>query len=194
MKKCSYLLLFFLLLSPVAFADVGIEANKVLKTSVDNVFLVLSDKELSLDQKKRELNKITNSVFGFPLMAKLSLGKDQWSKFNPKQREEFKSLFIELFQDFYSEKISLFRDEKVSFESPIIENEKRVQVPTVLFSNGKKVSILYKMYKTKNGWKVYDIVIEGVSLIQTYRSQYHHVIKSNKIEGLLTKMREQKRK
>ncbi len=194
MKKCSCLLLFFLLLSPVAFADVGVEAKKILKTSVDNVFLVLSDKELSLDQKERELNEITNSVFGFPLMAKLSLGKDQWSKFNPKQREEFKSLFVELFQDFYSEKISLFRDEEVSFKSPTIESEKRVQVPTVLFSNGKKVSILYKMYKAKNGWKVYDIVIEGVSLIQTYRSQYHHVIKSNKIEGLLTKMRKQKEK
>ena len=69
-----------------------------------------------------------------------------------------------------------------------------MQIPAVLLSDGKKVSILYKMLKTRNGWKVYDIVIEGVSLIQTYRSQYHHVIKSDKIEGLLTKMREQKRK
>jgi len=194
MKKNSYLLLFFLLLSPVAVADVDTEPEKILKTSVDNVFSVLSDKGLSLDQKKRKLNEITNSVFGFPLMAKLSLGKEQWSKLNSKQSEEFKNLFAELFQDFYSEKISLFRDEKVDFEPPIFENEKRVQVPTVLFSNGKKVSILYKMSKTQNGWKVYDIVIEGVSLIQTYRSQYNHVIKSNKIEGLLTKMREQKRK
>ena len=194
MKKNSYLLLFFLLLSPVVVADVDTKPEKILKTSVDNVFSVLSDNVLSLEQKKRKLNDITNSVFGFPLMAKLSLGKEQWSKFNSKQREEFKSLFAELFRDFYSEKISLFRDEKVGFEPPIIANEKRVQVPTVLFSNGKKVSILYKMFKTKNGWKVYDIVIEGVSLIQTYRSQYHHVIKSNKIEGLLTKMREQKMK
>ncbi len=192
MKKNSYLLLFFLLLSPVVVADVGTEPEKILKISVDNVFSVLSDKELSLDQKKRELNKITNSVFEFPLMAKLSLGKEQWSKFSTKQREEFKSLFIELFQEFYSEKINIFRDEKVSFDPPIIENERRVKVPTILFSNGKKVSILYKMFKTKNGWKIYDIVIEGVSLIQTYRSQYHYVIKNNKIEGLLTKMREQR--
>ncbi len=194
MKKNSYLLLFFLLLSPVAVANVDTEPEKILKTSIDNVFSVLSDKVLSLDQKKRKLNEITNSVFGFPLMAKLSLGKEQWSKFNSEQREEFKSLFIELFQDFYSEKISLFRNEKVGFEPTIIENEKRVQVPTVLFSNGKEVSILYKMFKTKNGWKIFDIEIEGVSLIHTYRSQYHHVLKSNKIEGLLARMREQKRK
>jgi phospholipid transport system substrate-binding protein len=180
------------LLSQVAVADVDTEPEKILKTSVNKVFSVLSDIELSLGQKERAITEITNSVFGFPLMAKLSLGKKHWSKINSKQREEFTSLFIELFQDFYSDKISLFRDEKVDFDFPIIENEKRVQIPTSLLSNGKKASILYKMYKTKNGWKVYDVVIEGVSLIQTYRSQYHHVIKSNKIEGLLTKMREQK--
>ncbi len=194
MKKNSYLLFFFLVLSQVAIADVDNEPEKILKTSVNKVFSVLSDKELSLDQKERKVAEITNSVFGFPLMAKLSLGKEHWSKFNSKQREEFTSLFIELFQDFYSEKIGFFRDEKVVFQSPSFDNEKRVQIPTVLLSNGKEVSVLYKMFKTKNGWKIYDIVIEGVSLIQTYRSQYNHVLKSDKIEGLLTKMREQKRK
>ncbi len=194
MKRISCLLFFFLLLSQVAVADVDTEPEKILKTSVNKVFSMLSDKELSLDQKKREVTEITNSVFGYPLMAKLSLGKEHWSKFNSKQREEFTSLFIELFQDFYSEKISLFHDEKVVFQSPSFDNEKRVQIPTVLLSNGKKFSVLYKMFKTKNGWKIYDIVIEGVSLMRTYRSQYHSVIKSDKIEGLLTKMREQKRK
>ncbi len=192
MKRISYLLLFFLLLSQVAVADVDTEPEKILKTSVGKVFSVLSDKELSLDQKKRELNEIANSVFGFPLMAKLSLGKENWSKCNSKQKEEFTSLSIELFHDFYSEKISLFRDVKVVFDRPIIENEKKVQIPTAVLYNGKRVSILYKMLKTKNGWKIYDVAIEGVSLIKTYRSQYHHVLKNDKIEALLTKMREQK--
>ncbi len=192
MKKNSCLLFIFLLLSQVAVADVDIEAEKILKTSVNKVFSVLSDKELSLDQKKCELNELTNSVFGFPLMAKLALGKEQWAKLNSKQREEFTSLSIGKFHDFYSEKISLFRDVKVVFDPPIIKNEKKVQIPTFVLHNGKRVSIIYKMFKTKNGWKVYDIEVEGVSLIKTYRSQYHHVIKSDKIEGLLTKMREQK--
>ena len=192
MKNISCLLLFFILLSQVAVADVDTEAEKILKTSVNKVFSVLSDKELSLEQKNRELNEITNSVFGFPLMAKLSLGKEHWSKFNSKQREEFTSLSIELFHDFYSEKISLFRDVKIVFDRPIIENEKKVQIPTFVLYNGKRVSILYKMFKIKNGWKIYDVEIEGVSLIKTYRSQYHQVLKNDKIEGLLTKMREQK--
>ncbi len=192
MKKNSYLLLFFLLLSQVAVANVDTEPEKILKTSVNKVFSVLSDEELTMDQKKNKVIEITHSVFGFPLMAKLSLGKKHWSQFNAEQRAEFTSLFTELFQDFYSEKICLFHDEKVLFDPPIIENEKKVQLPTVLLSNGKKISVLYKMFKTKNGWKVYDISIEGVSLVRTYRSQYHQVLKSDKIEGLLTKMREQK--
>ncbi len=192
MKIKFSFLLFFLLLSHVAVANVSTEPGNILKTSVNKVFSVLSNEELSLDQKKHEVARITNPVFGFNLMAKLSIGKENWVKFSSTQKEEFKSLFIELFQNFYSDKISLFSDEKVVFKSPSFDNEKRVQVPTVLLSNGKNVSILYKMYKTRDGWKIYDIGIEGVSLIQTYRSQYHHVLKSGKIEGLLTKMREQK--
>ncbi len=192
MKNISYFLLFFLLLSQVAVADVETEAEKILKTSVNKVFSALSDKELSLDQKKRELIEITNSVFGLPLMAKLSLGKEHWSKLNSKQREEFTSLSIGKFHNFYSEKISLFCDVKVIFDRPIIESEKKMQIPTSVLHNGKRFSILYKMFKTKNGWKIYDIEIEGVSLIKTYRSQYLHVLKNDKIEGLLTKMREQK--
>ncbi len=194
MKNIFYLLLFFILLSQVAFADVDVdtEAEKILKTSVTSVFSVLSDSELSLDQKKRELNKIASSVFGFHLMAKLSLGKNNWSKLNPKQREEFTSLAIEMFHNFYSDKFSLFRDVEVVFESPIIDNERKVQIPTIALYNGKRVSILYKMFNTKKDWKIYDIEIEGVSLIKTYKSQFQRVLKNDNIEALLTKMRKQK--
>ncbi len=186
--------MFFLFFPQVTVADVSVdtEAEQILKTSVTEVFSVLSDKELSLEQKKRKLKKITNSVFGFHLMAKLSLGKENWSKLNPKQREEFASLSIELFHNFYSDKISLFRDVEIVFEPSIIENEKKVQVPTVALYNARKVSILYKMYNTKKDWKIYDIEIEGVSLIKTYRSQYLNILKNNNIEALLARLREQK--
>lgn len=192
MKNISYLFLFFLLLAPIAIADVDTEAEIILKTSVNKVFSVLSDKELSLDQKKRELSEITNSVFDLPLTAKLSLGKKQWSKLNSEQRKEFTNLSIGMFHDFYSEKISHFKNVKVDFDHPIIESEKKTQIPTSVLYNGKKFSILYKMFKTKNGWKIYDVELEGVSLIKIYRSQHLHVLKKDNIEGLLAKMRELK--
>ena len=173
-------------------ADVEPEAEEKLKTSVDKVFTVLSDKELTMDQKKIKVVEITSSVFGYPLMAKLSLGKKHWSQFNSKQRAEFTSLFTGLFQDFYVNKLDLFSDEKIIFQPPIIVSKKKVQIPTVLLSKEKKYSMRYKMSKTKNGWRIYDIEIEGVSLIHTYRSQYNHVLENGKIEDLLTKMREKK--
>ncbi len=193
MKRFSCFLLFFLLLSQVVVADVETEAEKTLKSSVGKVFKVMLDEEMTMDQKKSKVIEITNAVFGFPLMAKLSIGKAHWSEFNTKQRTEFTNLFTEQFQNLYVDKLDLFSDEEVIFHPATIVQKKKVQIPTVLLSKGKKYSVLYKMSKTNNGWKIYDITIEGVSLIHTYRSQYNHILKSGEVEDLLTKMRERKK-
>ncbi len=182
MKKIACLLLVALLLSHVAVADVEHEAEKLLKSSVD--------KELTIDQKKSKVIDITDPVFSFPLMAKLSLGKAHWSQFNSKQKSEFINLFSELFQNFYIEKLDFFSNETVVFHPATIVKGKKVQIPTALISKGTEYSMRYKMFKTKHGWKIYDIEVEGVSLLRSYRSQYHHSLKKGGIEGLLAKMRE----
>jgi phospholipid transport system substrate-binding protein len=123
-------------------------------------------------------------------MAKLSVGKAHWSEFNAKQRVEFTNLFTDSFQNFYIDKLDLFSNEEVIFQPANVVKEKKVQIPTILLSKGKKYSILYKMFNSKNGWKIYDITIEGVSLIHTYRSQYNHILQSGEVEDLLVKMRE----
>ncbi len=193
MKRIYYYLLFFLLLSPVVVADVETEAEKILKTSIGNVFTVLLDKEMAVDQKKSKVIEISNTVFGYSLMAKLSVGKAHWSEFNAKQRAEFTNLFTESFQNFYIDKLDLFSNEEVIFQPANVVKGKKVQIPTILLSKGKKYSILYKMFKSKDGWKIYDITIEGVSLIHTYRSQYSHILQSGEVEDLLVKMREKKK-
>ncbi len=181
------------MLSQVVVADVETEAEKTLKLSIGKVFTVLLDKEMTLDQKKSKVIDITNTSFNYPLMAKLSLGKANWSEFNAKQKVEFTSLFTELFQRFYVDKLDLFSNEEVVFQPANAVQEKKVQIPTILLSKGKKYSILYKMSNTKDGWKIYDVIIEGVSLIHTYRSQYNHILGKGGVEDLLTKMREQKK-
>ncbi|MHC4453978.1 MAG: MlaC/ttg2D family ABC transporter substrate-binding protein [Planctomycetota bacterium] len=192
MKKILNLLLFFLLLSQVAVAGGESEAEKILKTSVNNLFAVMSNNILSMDQKKIEVAEIANSVFDYSLIAKLTLGKKHWVQFNTKQRAEFTILFKELYQDTFIDKLDLYSDERVIFHSPVIKNKKNVKIPTVLISKGKKYSILFKMFKTRNGWKICDIVIEGVSQLRSHRSQYQNAINNRGIEGLLTKMREKK--
>ena len=193
MKRVSCFLLFFLLLSQIVVADVETEAEKTLKSSVGKVFTVMLDEEMTIDQKKSKVIEITNAAFNYSLMAKLSLGKEHWSKFRTKQREEFTSLFTELFRSFYVDKLDLFSNEEVIFQPANAVQKKKVQIPTILLSKGKKYSILYKMSNTKDEWKIYDVIIEGVSLIHTYRSQYNHILESGGVEDLLTKMREQKK-
>ncbi len=190
MKKNVCLLLVLLLFSSVAVANAESEAEKLLKSSVDQVFTVLSDKDLSIDQKKSIVIDITGPVFSFSLMAKLSLGKAHWSKFNTKQKTEFINLYTELCQNFYIEKLDLFSDETVAFQPATIMGKRKVQIQTVLISKGTEYSILYKMFKSRNGWKIYDLEIEGVSILRSYRSQYHHFLKEGGIEGLLVKMSE----
>ncbi len=193
MKRISCFLLFFLLLSHVVVADDETKAEKILKSSVGEVFTIMLDEEMTMDQKKSKVIKITNKVFGFSLMAKLSIGKAHWSEFDAKQKVEFISLFTELFQDFYVDKLDLFSNEEVIFKPATVVKKRKVQIPTILLSKGKEYSLLYKMSNTKDGWKIYDITIEGVSLIHTYRSQYNHILKSGKVEDLLTKMKDKKK-
>ena len=78
MRKISYILLFLLLPFQIAVADVETEAEKTLKAAVGQVFTVLTNKDVSINQKRREVIEITNTTFGFPLMAKLSIGKEYW--------------------------------------------------------------------------------------------------------------------
>mgnify|MGYP003962595295 FL=1 len=190
MKKIACLLLAFLLFSHVVVADVEHEAGKLLKRSVDKIFTVLSDKELTIDQKKNKVIEITNPVFSFSLMAKLSLGKVHWSQFNAKQKAEFTDLYTKLFQNFYIEKLDFFSNETVVFQPATTMGKKKIQIQSALISKGTQYSMLYKMFKTRDSWKIYDLEIEGVSLLRSYRSQYHHFLKKGGIEGLLAKMRE----
>ena len=190
MKKIACLLLAFLLFSHVVVADVEHEAGKLLKRSVDKIFTVLSDKELTTDQKKSKVIEITNPVFSFSLMAKLSLGKVHWSQFNAKQKAEFIDLYTKLFQNFYIEKLDFFSNETVVFQPATTMGKKKIQIQSALISKGTQYSMLYKMFKTRDSWKIYDLEIEGVSLLRSYRSQYHHFLKKGGIEGLLAKMRE----
>ncbi|MBC8549131.1 MAG: ABC transporter substrate-binding protein [Candidatus Brocadiales bacterium] len=190
MKKIICLLLVFLLFSHVSVAGIESEAGKLLKRSVDKIFTVLSDEEMTMDQKKSKVIEITNPVFSFSLMAKLSLGKVHWSQFNTKQKTEFIDLYTKLFQNFYIEKLDFFSNETVVFQPATIVGKKKVQIQSALISKGTQYSMLYKMFKTGHGWKIYDLEIEGVSILRSYRSQYHHFLKKGGIEGLLAKMRE----
>ncbi len=186
-----YLVLLFLSLllcgQTAQAGDRGAVAS-LLKEKVDAVFLLLQNKQLEKPQRHARLIEVVTPMFDFKTMAKLSLGKKYWPGLSRAQQETFSDLFIQRLQDSYLEKLDLYTDERVVYEEPR-EVDNKIHMATTLLSGAERISMLYKFYRADGGWKVYDIEIEGVSIMQTYRSQFDGVMKKGGIDELLEKLR-----
>jgi len=187
MKNLIYAVLFALLFNQAAVADDKKEAEEVLKGKLEAVILVLEKKALNEETKKKEIVEIVTPMFNFSLMSKLTLGKKHWPGFTKEQKERFTELFTKRLKDSYLDKMMLYTDEKIEYKESV-QVGKKVQIPTILTSKDNKISMLYKLYKSKQGWKIYDIEIQGVSLISTYRSQFDEILRSKTVDDLLAKL------
>ena len=187
MKVLLYAGFSLLLLSQAVTADDKSAAEEFLKSNLDAVFAVLQNKDLSPQARNSEVVEIVTPMFDFTLMGKLSLGKTYWPELSPDQRERFTELFVERLRRSYLNKLTAYTDEKIIYESPVAV-KKKVHMPTLLISKGKKISMLYKLYPTNNSWKIYDVEIEGVSIIRSYRSQFNEILQKGTFDELLQKM------
>ena len=187
MIRILYILLGLLILSQPLMADDKRDAQEIVKSKLDAVFAVLQKEDLDQQARKKEINEIVTPMFDFGLMAKLSLGRKHWPNLPREKKEKFTQLYIELLKTSYLEKLALYTDEKVIFEPPV-QVKKKVHIPTQLVSKDRKTSILYKLYKPADDWKVYDLEIQGVSIIRSYRSQFGEILQSGTIDDLLLKM------
>jgi len=187
MIRILYAFLGLLILSQPLLANDKRDAEETVKSKLDAVFAVLQKKDLDQQARKNEINEIVTPMFDFGLMAKLSLGRKHWPKLPREKKEKFTQLYIELLKTSYLEKLVLYTDEKVIFEPPA-QVKKKVHIPTQLVSKDRKTSILYKLYKPADDWKVYDLEIQGVSIIRSYRSQFGEILQSGTIDDLLLKM------
>ena len=176
-----------LILSQPVIADDKIPAEDFLKRKLDSVFEVLQKENLDQQAKSKAVVEIVTPMFDFRLMAKLSLGKKYWPDLSPDQRERFTELFIERLRGSYLDKLTAYTDEKIIYESPVAVKSK-VHVPTQLISKGNKISMLYKLYPSSNSWKIYDVEIQGVSIIRSYRSQFNEILQKGTFDDLLQKM------
>jgi len=191
MKSLLYAVLSLLMLSQTVIADDKRAAEETLRSKLEAVISVLQKKELELEAKKKEIIEIVTPIFDFSLMAKLTLGRKYWPGLAKEKKERFEELFIKRLKESYLEKLTRYNytDEKIVYNAPV-QVKKKIHIPTDLISKDNKISMLYKLYKSKHNWKIYDIEIEGVSLITTYRSQFNQVLSSGTIDDLLEKLEE----
>jgi len=190
MRNYVILMLFvfvFLAVAPV-FADEKSEVSEILQDKINTVVTLLQDKSLDKPSRDARIIETVTPIFNYEAMAKLSLGKKYWPALSQEKQHEFSDVFIKRLQASYLDKLNIYTDETVQYGEPELEGSK-VHMPTTLVSKDNKIDILYKFYKSAEGWKIYDVEVGGVSVIQTYRTQFDDVLTSGTIDDLIEKLK-----
>lgn len=187
MKRLLYTVLILFISVQTGLTDDKNSAKKLLAGKLDLAIAVLQKKDMGQQEKDRQIIEIVTPIFDFPLMAKLSLGKKYWPGLSKEQKEKYTDLFVKRLEASYLEKLSLYTDETVVYKTPV-QNERKVEIPTEVISKDKKISMTYKLYKSEQDWKIYDLEIEGISMIVTYRSQFDQILDKGTFDDLLLKL------
>jgi phospholipid transport system substrate-binding protein len=163
-----------------------------LKTQIDRVLKTLDDPELKKEGRAKErraaVRKIANDIFDFGETARRSLGR-HWPPRTPAEREEFVELFADLLERSYISKVELYGGEKIQYLGDTIEGDQAKVQTKLLTKGGNEIPIEYRMHKKGDRWLVYDVVIEGVSLIANYRTQFNKIIQTASYQELVKKMK-----
>jgi phospholipid transport system substrate-binding protein len=184
-----------LTLSPVsAFAASPLES---IQPQVDRALEVLRDPVLKAESakgvKEKKIWTILDGVFDYTELSKRTLAQ-HWKQFSPDQQGEFTRLFGKLLGGVYMDRIIAYKEEKVVFGKVTNLSDKTAEVQSEVVRSSKSIPIHYRMILENGEWKVYDVVIEGVSLVQNYRTQFREILTNKPPENLLKILREKTRK
>jgi phospholipid transport system substrate-binding protein len=163
-----------------------------LRTQIDRVVRVLENPELKEESKvkarRAAVRKIANDIFDFSETAKRSLAR-HWPPRTPAEREEFIALFADLLERSYISKIEVYGGEKIGYLGETIEGDLATVRTKIVTKQQTEIPIDYRMLRRGEKWLVYDIIIEGVSLIANYRTQFNKIITTSSYQELVKKMR-----
>ena len=189
-KKAAVLgiLMIFLFLSP-AYAGAPLTT---VEANVNKVLDVLRDPALKADSakeaKKEKIRSVYASMFDEVEIAKRTLANN-WNKLNTTQRKEFVQLYRDILEKAYIDKILAYTNEKITYEKEVKLTNNQFEVQTLIITSSKKIPIFYRVMLIGGTWKVYDVIIENVSLVQNYRTQFNNILAKNSPEQLLEILR-----
>ena len=163
-----------------------------LRAQIDRTVKILDDPELKKDGKQRErrgaVRQVANDIFDFSETAKRSLAR-HWAPRTPAEREEFVQLFTDLLERSYISKIELYGGEKIRFVGEAVDTDGAVVRTRLVTKQGTEIPIDYRMLSRGDKWLVYDVLIEGVSLISNYRTQFNKIITTSSYQELVKRMK-----
>ncbi len=177
-----FALAIFLATAP-AFAGVPTEQ---LKTSVDQVLKVLEDPALKADPAKRRaaIREAASRTFDFGEAAKRSLGR-HWQNLSEADRQEFTGLFTDLLERGYIARIEEYSGEKIAYTGDTADGDAATVKTRLSSRKGSDIPVDYRMLKKGDRWLVYDVSIEGLSLIANYRGQFNKIIETSSFQDLV---------
>jgi phospholipid transport system substrate-binding protein len=190
MRRHCMWLHFFLIIALIAPIPAhAASAIMTIQTQVDKVLDVLRNPAESKEEKERKILALADEIFDYTELSKLSLA-NYWKVFPPEQQKEFTRLFGKLLARDYMERIMMYTNEKVTFEKEIKLSENTIEVPSDIIAKTATTRMVYRMILENGEWKVYDVVVEGLSLVMNYRSQLREILASKSPEDLLRMLRE----
>lgn len=177
----------------VAFA--GDAPDVILKQTSDQMIAVLKQNKTQIKQNPALVEGYARDILlphvDVPTMSRLALGRESWMSATPEQRNKFIEQFTTLMIRTYSTALASYNDEAIQFK-PLresLENKNRVQVESmILQKGGPGIPVNYRLLLRNNDWKIYDLTVDGVSMVQSFRSQFASEIARGGVDGLLQAM------
>lgn len=178
-------ILLLLVCSQSVFAS---DISNSLKATIDEVIDIVTDENLKnqISARREKLRQAIGKRFNYHQMVMRSLAKD-WKKRTPQEQKEFQALFKRLLENSYASKIESYSDEKIDYVDEIIKGNFAL-VKTEIVRKDSTISVDYKLIKSNGEWQVFDFVIEGVSMIRNYRSQFTKIIRKESYEVLVQRL------
>ena len=175
-------------LPAVSVCFAGSEITGKLKGTIEKVIKIVKDDALKKDKQARReaLRKTIDERFNYRQMVMRSLAKN-WDARSDQERQEFIALFKSLLENSYASKIEAYRDEKINYLDEVVKGEYAL-VKTEVVRKSTTLGVDYKLIQENGNWQVYDFVIEGVSMIRNYRSQFTKIIRRDSYEALVQKL------
>jgi phospholipid transport system substrate-binding protein len=168
----------------------GVPTDQVRQTA-DRVLSVLQDSRLKSPDKQQErraqIRQIIANRFDFAEMAKRSLGPN-WQKVNNDEQREFVELFTDLLEKSYADQIESYNGEKIVYGRENVSQDQADVDTKIVTKKGEEVSIIYKLRSNAGDWKVYDVVIENISIVNNFRSQFNRILANASFPELLKKL------
>ena len=189
LKSFVMTLSLFVLTVPVIHAGDVEDINSMVKKKVAVIFDLLGKQDIEKNERNEKIVGELNEIMDFQLAAYLSLGK-HWKKISKTQKKEFVETFQQYINNYIVEKIDLYTNQKIDIGDSRIVKKGRAELEIGILSGGETLQVNFKLRKNKKKeWRVYDVDIEGVSLITTFRSQFSGVLKNSTFEELLEKLK-----